>query len=175
MDIRLGNKYSNVEFDYGAFAKEADRQGISPEKQANLQIALEKPSLLKRQGVYYPEDEELIVQADRKANSTMVHELRHVADNDHGLISDAAASRSVGAFGIAGLKYGAVPIGAAIVGGKIAGSDLVRNAETPYMITAGVLGAMALGAYLFNPEEIRARREEKLSSPQIVTATPKTK
>jgi len=47
MDIGLGKKFSNVDFDYAAFGKEADRQGISPEKQANLQVILEKPALLR--------------------------------------------------------------------------------------------------------------------------------
>jgi len=109
------------------------------------------------------------VQVDRQANSTMVHELHHVAEVDQVLIPVDSIRRRIGGLSTQGIKL-AAPVGAGIfTAGQLQRTcpesrDALNN-------TAGVFGAIAIGAHLLNPEERRARREEKRSSPQIITTT----
>jgi hypothetical protein len=87
MDVKLGQQYSFIDFNYEQFNQEADRLGLSDEAKDKLSIGI-KPRLPGggNGGVYQPYAKSLYVRASNGVNKSLVHEMKHYADDEEGLI-----------------------------------------------------------------------------------------
>src|SRR5690349_18208098 len=91
-DVRLGECYEFVDFDYEAYASQQADQGVNDEAVENLSINF-KPvhALRKAKGVYHPKTSDMEIgvpsrDEDRKTNRRLAHETRHFQDFQLGKI-----------------------------------------------------------------------------------------
>lgn len=79
MDIRLGKKYSSIEFDYEAYTEECSRQEIPLDRASELTIKLDKGFGFTH-GQFNATESEVRIKTNRFINKSMAHEMSHVTD-----------------------------------------------------------------------------------------------
>lgn len=179
-DVELGKTHSSVDFDYAAYAEQAEQVGLSPEDAAALMIRVAKPPQGSITGYYRPRSENypgfIYASMNDSVNKTLAHELQHAADDAEGkLISDLR--HKVGMIGVR-LSSTALGIGT----GALVTSIVSKIAELPpalestleYGSPSALIASTALGAWIygyhFNPHEMAARHAEARSI-DVIKAT----
>lgn len=176
MDISLGKKYQEVNFDYDSFQQEAARLGLSPQDTAGMPMRIKAPRLKDVKGGFYDIDGDkgITVNANNKTNRRISHELKHKADDIKGMPMKDAKYKVGRSSAIIFDKAAALGLigGVAAVAGSEAAEHIVTNPA--YLIGLGGTALAATG-YVFHPAERRARKAAESSSAQIVNFVKRAK
>lgn len=174
MDIKLGEQYGRVDFDYDAFKREADRQGMPTEAREELAITIKPPAkgLDRTGGAYWPSNKTISVSAGDKVNKRLAHEMKHATDDANG---DLVMGRRypVGQLSLTAMNY----IAPTTIGLNIAKwTELLPIAEAATITMNGTivaLGGAAVYGYFMHPAERRARKAEAENKETMIKFEPK--
>lgn len=181
IDTRLGKKYSQVDFDYDAYSRELDRQGMPPDAQP-MSIAIKKRSIADRVlsrylGVYRGGRRQIEVSVTKHADRTLKHEMQYGVDHSKGMLKGSNDLRySVGlraAKAFMPVTLGTISLYTAHLISTLYKHDPglldeARIVSTPLPI---IVGGVAIWGYGMHPEERRAEKAADESPERILTLT----
>lgn len=175
MDIALGKKFKNVEFDYDAFDREAERIGMSQGHRGKLKIRLHDEG--EKYGEYFPSDKVIELKATSDASKGLSHELQHATDDENGIPFDDLRNRL--AYRVNNILTSRAFLPATISSVLSYPAALAIGSPTLENISANmnkgvgvVIGSLAIAqvyAYWMHPNERRARMTERSTKEQIVS------
>ena len=178
VDVGLGKVYGKgygVEFDTNALSQTLDSARVRKEDRSQLDIILVKnmPQYKTAKGLYFPDEKDIFVRADRKAQKILQHEVKHFADD---LSSEKNHNQGSGLYE-AGVRY-TNPV--TLAGIAINGTNLINRAaeivpiseQIPRAVSIGGVAMAATGlvlgmGYYLHPGERSARKAEKVDLPQV--------
>lgn len=179
VDIKLGKKYKEVDFDYESYQRELDRQGM-PEDALPMNVLIKRRSIKDRLlarslGSYCRRH--INVSATRDADKTLKHEMQHGVDDNNNILEANDFRYSMGIQAVDSFipaSLGAVStqisLGLMSYFGKVNAGNLDRA-----VITAGIVpllvGGVATWGYSMHPAERRAEKAAKQSPEKILTLT----
>jgi hypothetical protein len=174
MDIRLGEKYDHVGFDYGAYSRLAERLGIAESGSSDLNIHI--TSALKIiDGSYYPEERTVTLKAiPGLINKNLTHELQHAADHYSGTLK-----RDIRFYVGNIAAYFSLPLAAASVASAPAAVYAENNSNhllvTSYcsVFAATMIASVStLYGYTLHPNERRARNASRQNIARVISLLP---
>lgn len=170
MDIRMGKKHQNVDFDYEGFVRRAkDLHDMDDNDIAQLSINIRHRSRFTlTRGGYLPSRKHIDVKAHQQstANKTFRHELQHAADDPKGRLN-------IGARYISG-KLSAYMVNLMTPG--ILADDVTDTLHTKLPVISSeiytksfwILAGLATAGYVLNPMERRARKASRTKKQDII-------
>jgi hypothetical protein len=169
-DVNLGKKYKHVDFDYEAYDRELQRQGM-PQDAKPLTITVSKNGSI-LSGHY--QNGEIAVVAGKHTNRNLKHEIQHAVNGDDVALAKDRRYR----VGLRAAKIAPALIGAdlsALAADSATHIPAVESAIARGSLPAVLLaGGLALWGYHLHPAEKRARHTERQpSTGQIVSFTKK--
>lgn len=174
-DIRLGDKYSSVDFDYEAYKNLTYSQGGNYREFESAKIHLTADRGIFR-GAYYPDGSITIADSSHKiVNSTLVHENQHHADTMTGIDNNEGLVKSN--LSIQG-SMGALALNLIFLGLKNIPEETVSDIGNAGYHTSGALLTISfLGViryYYQSDREKRARHAAKIhNNTNIISLTAK--
>lgn len=170
MDIRLGKRFSYIDFDYEAFDVLARRIALDPEITSDLTIRIgKKPHVVN--GSYSPSQNNLKVGMRPKVNETLTHELQHAKDTSHGMKQGARGA--LGTLGILGVFMS--PVQAAIVVGLVSSnheSAAGNVADLNLMLSSAAILMWHYG-YNKHPLEVTANAASMILTESVINSIKK--
>jgi hypothetical protein len=175
MDIALGKKFKNVEFDYDAFDREAERIGMSQGHRGKLKIRLHDEG--EKHGEYFPSDKAIELKTTSDVSKSLSHELQHATDDENGVPFDDLRNRlAYRANAILTSKVflpattgSILSYPAALVIGNPTLENISEDMSKGAVIAIGSLALVQFYAYWMHPNERKARMAEKSTREQIVS------
>lgn len=167
-DATLGQRYSNVEFDYATFNKEAERLSYPPHATNELTIHINGSGPT----FYSTRTKGLHLSGEYGINKKLAHEMQHASDHAHGQLEQSSTYKA----DIMAIKAAPVLMSLGVlatVGGAVAeNADLALTGvgATAIFMTTFLIGAHR---YLNNPNEIRAYSAERNISGKTIKLTRK--
>jgi hypothetical protein len=170
-DIRLGKKYTAVEFDYDTFAWQAHALGMTAGEASQVQINLDKKVGIFTHGEFDPDLNTVHLKSLTRLNRVTRHELQHAADHAHNRLQSPTRTR-LGNMAMSAILPATIFSYATSVAAE---KHVIETGAFVDAISYGTLGfsVLAVGAYHLNPDELRARRAEKSSNRQFFTLSKK--
>ena len=174
VDISLGKRYDNVDFDYQQFDGEANRLGIADADKGELSILIKnRPPLLPGYaGDYKPVKSHIDVGVGRNVNKTLTYGMKQYADDKAGLRAGNIRYK-VGQVGMVLLQLDVVVAAAAEANILPKGFD-TYFLNGPSEQAAAFYGLLWFVGYRLHPTERRARQAAKQSQASIITLEQKT-
>ncbi len=171
-DIRIGKKYRYVDFDYDAYFQKATEMGMTPEQIAAVSVHFKKPSYSPLRGGYNRYDKKTEVRMARRANKTLVHELKHAADDTKGKLGNPVINVLGNIGNLSYLPLLGTDLAVDLV--QLAGNTKVlESIEANAARGQNVAWFLIMTCYYLTPKEIRARRTARKNKTTILAGIPK--
>jgi hypothetical protein len=143
VDVGLGKVYGKgyeVEVDTNALAQTLDSARVPKEDRSQLDIIFVKnmPQYKTAKGLYFPDEKDIFVRADRKAQKILQHEVKHFADD---LSSKKNHNQGSGLYE-ASVRY-TNPV--SLAGIAINGTNLINRAAEIVPISEQISRAVSIG------------------------------